>query len=143
MSLPTKNHPLQLTRNLAGAKAAIGVADIGQSSRTKSSASDAASLAPEPVRHPLRLSRLPHAGQAQEEVRKIPVKLFWDLQRPRRPLGTTQLDRELRDCGTMSKTRYEKSNLAHVLGKRGAQEVDTCALHKTRRICDENAAGPA
>ena len=143
MSLPTKNHPLQLTRNLAGAKAAIGVADIGQSSRTKSSASDAASLAPEPVRHPLRLSRLPHAGQAQEEVRKIPVKLFWDPQRPRRPLGTTQLDRELRDCGTMSKTRYEKSNLAQVLGKRGAQEVDTCALHKTRRICDENAAGPA
>ncbi|EGC89284.1 UNVERIFIED_ORG: hypothetical protein QOE_2486 [Clostridioides difficile F501] len=43
----------------------------------------------------------------------------------------------------MSKTRYEKSNLAQVLGKRGAQEVDTCALHKTRRICDENAAGPA
>ena len=42
----------------------------------------------------------------------------------------------------MSKTRYEKSNLAQVLGKRGAQEVDTCALHKTRRICDENAAGP-
>ena len=42
----------------------------------------------------------------------------------------------------MSKTRYEKSNLAQVLGKRGAQEVDTCALHKTRRICDENAAAP-